>query len=140
MTAKQYLSQARTLDREIESLTERCLRARAAAERITSVLTGMPRGGLHDWTDAVDKAIEYANRLADLMGQAVDTKLSIVQTIAGVDNADQRQVLSMRYLDGKSWQHIATKLHADRTTVWRWHVAALKKIEPQTCNITQQKM
>ena len=48
--------------------------------------------------------------------------------IATVSDADEQMVLRYRYIHNMTWEQIGDELHADRTTVFRWHNVALQHI------------
>jgi len=103
-------------------------RKEANATRITSVITGMPRGGggnrqedayviLADVLDAYREAIQ---ELDDMRGE-------LIPLIDSLPDPDGRAVMRMRYLDGYHPDEIATAIRRDVRSVYRY----LKRSERQ---------
>jgi hypothetical protein len=130
MTPKQYLSQARYIDRRIESriaerdrLMETVMAARAPQ------LTGMPSGGGgHDWTNTVDKAVDLTRQIDEDICRLLELKREIWAAIDAVEDARYRMVLELRYRAGYEWDAIAAELHYDIRWVYRLHGRALRAV------------
>lgn len=130
MTAKEFLRQARTIDRRIDEATERVerLRARLEAGRMSS-LTGMPRGGAKDWTETADRLIELEKRVNARTRELVRWKLMAMDAIDRVDEARLREVLELYYIDGYSWEQVARRMQLDVRWVYRLHGKALLRVK-----------
>ena len=59
-------------------------------------------------------------------------KSEIVAAIHRIGNTEDEEVLELRYIHGKSWEHICAKMNYRRTKVFEIHREALKKIN--ICN------
>lgn len=55
-------------------------------------------------------------------------KSEIVAAIHRIGNTEEEEVLELRYIQGKSWEHICAKMNYGRTKVFEIHKEALKKI------------
>ena len=126
MTAKGFLRSARGVDRTIDEALERVdrLRARLEAGRMSSV-TGMPRGGVADWTDTADHLIELERDVNARIRQMCRLKRLAQATIDRVDEARLREVLELYYIDGYSWEEVAKRMDLDKRWVFRLHGRAL---------------
>ena len=130
MTAKEFLRQARNIDRRIDAAIERRERMRARLETgRLSTLSGMPRGGAHPWTDIADRMIDRDRILDEQVRRMVRLKLAAVDAIAAVEDARMREVLELYYLDGYKWDQVAERMELDARQVFRLHGKALQRIE-----------
>lgn len=126
MTAKEYLGQARLLDRRIEA---RIAEQQRLMDMVTAArapnLTGMPRGGKHDWTDTVDKAVDLATAIEADIRELCRLKREINATIDRVEDYKCRTLLELRYRNGYTWEQIAEVMHYDTRQLHRLHGKAL---------------
>ena len=53
----------------------------------------------------------------------------IREVIDEVTDTDERMVLRYRYIHNLTWEQIGDELHADRTTVYRWHNSAVNHVK-----------
>ena len=111
MTAKEFLRRARGVDRRVDEATERVdrLRAKLEAGRMSS-LTGMPRGGSGDWTQTADRLIELEQRVNARIRELVRLKHAAMDAIDRVEDARQREVLELYYIDGYKWDQVAERM------------------------------
>lgn len=132
MTAKQFLSQARRIDKRIDNYVEEITQLLTLAtkttpsnaqERVQSSGTG-------------DKVGDGAAKIADLqreMDQWVDELLikkeEIRKVIEQVDDTDCYDLLYKRYILYKKWEQIAVDKDITTMGVWKMHGRALKKVE-----------
>ena len=132
MKVKEYLHQAYRLDKRIQSDIEEmeCLR-----EMATSVSSP-------NWDEKVQtsrstdaKFARCLERIIDLeskINAEVDNLIALKEQIRCVINevadTDERMVLRYRYVHNFTWEQIGDELNADRTTVYRWHNAALNHV------------
>lgn len=144
MTAKEFLFQAFTIDKtvnsrllEIERLQEQRerIRARLEAGRVSN-LSGMPRGGGSDWTDSVSRATEIDKKLeAAIDNLNVDVqemcrvKRIIAEAIDSVDEARYRLVLEYRYRDLLKWEDVAAKMGYELRQTFNLHGEALLRVK-----------
>ena len=129
MTAKEYLSQARALEREIEAKREHITRIRSTLARCTPHLTGMPGSGQGvDFTETAARIMDLTKETEEDIRRMIELKRAIGHTIDALEDPLERALLSYRYLSGLSWQQVALRLYCDRSTVWRIHKNALRKV------------
>lgn len=133
MTAKEYLSQAYRLDNLINNNVRELERLRDLATRVAS-----PSYEEHYSAPRSQEPpfVKYTNRYIDLdrtinadIDRYVALKTEIRQTIAKLKNADEQLVLRLKYLDHLTWPQVAHELKVDKSTVRRWHDAALEHLE-----------
>lgn len=137
MTAKEFLSEMRWLDKRIEDRLEEVARLRSQINRATAVMSDMPRGGKgRDWTDTLLKATELERKLADQVNELIRWKAEIREAIDRIDDARLRRVLELRYLNMRSWRAIAREMKYDERWVQRLHGMALAQIVvPETRHV-----
>lgn len=133
MTAKEYLNQAYRLDQRINCDMVEAARLRELASGVGSpdfeehynpnrpAEAPFERILCHIW-EMEQKISEEIDSLVRLRGQ--------IRTVIGaLENPDERMLLYCRYVCGMTWVQIMEELHAGRTTVYRWHNAALDHVE-----------
>ena len=114
MTAKEYLSQARTLDMRIKSKLQQIESLNELATSCTAVISDMPRNPNHGGSKverAVLKIIEVQESLKKDVEDLVELKKEIMGTIHAVADAELQTLLEKRYLCFLSWEKIAVDMH-----------------------------
>ena len=126
MTAKEFLSLAWKIDDRIDERIEERERllAKLTAGR-GSNLSGMPRGGRYDWTDAVARVIEADRAIAAEITRLCTVKRMVNEAIEAVADARRRRVLELRYRNYMRWEQIADVMGYDVRWVYRLHGEAL---------------
>lgn len=116
MTVKE-MSQLYHLNREIDHLQRQLEELECLAEGTTQVITGMPHGG-----GTSDKVGRYATRIADLRSMIDNRKTRcwdelnrLNAYIDGVEDSLTRQILTLRYVNGLSWQQVADSMGGANT-------------------------
>ena len=132
MTAKEYLSQAYRLDQRIDSNIAEITRLREMACGISSP-SWEEKVQTSRHTDApfvrcLEKIMDLEKVVNSEIDTLVDLKRQIRSTVDTVANVNERMVLRYRYIHNMTWEQIGDELHADRTTVFRWHNVALQHI------------
>lgn len=129
---KKELSQLYWLNREIERDKERLRELESAAQPGAQKITGMPSGA-----GVVDKIGNYAAEIADLRG-IIDANISrcfyelnrLNRYISSVGDSQMRLILSLRYVNGLSWQQVAFSMgETDESYPRRKHNSFLKAAE-----------
>ena len=126
VTAKEFLRQAREVDRRVDEAQERVdrLRAKLEAGRLSRV-TGMPRGGGADWTETADRLIELERVVNARTRELVRWKLAAIDAIRSVGEPRLAEVLELYYIDGMTWEQVAQRMGLDVRWVYRLHGRAL---------------
>ena len=106
---KKELSQLYYLNREIEEQKRRLEELRCEAESCTSRITGLPHA-----PKSFDRLSKYAAEIADLRGLIEQKKKKcfyelnrLIRFIDAVEDSQMRMILSLRYINGLTWQQIA---------------------------------
>lgn len=115
MTAKEYLEQYQSADREIDELLERVKRLRSRAEKITPPYGS--DGGSNPNVNAdklpaiVEMIIEEETRTNERVEQLMNLQKEIQAAISAVQDEKCRTVLIMRYIGNKSFEQIAVSMN-----------------------------
>lgn len=128
MTAKEYLSQARTLDMRIKSKLQQIESLNELATSCTVVYSDMPRNpnrGGSKIEQAVLKIIEVEESLKHDVEDLVELKKEIMATIRAVSDVELQTLLEKRYLCFLSWEKIAVEMHYSIQHIYRMHDTAL---------------
>jgi hypothetical protein len=106
---KKELSQLYWLNREIEEQQRRLAELETLATSCTSRITGMPGGRVvHDKLAAYTAEIADLRTLLDLNLRKCFCELNrLTRYINGIEDSHVRQILSLRYINGLSWQKVA---------------------------------
>lgn len=136
MTAKDFLLRAWHIDERIDRKIEERerLTAKLTAGRMAT-LSGMPRGGRFDWTDAVSKVIAIDDSIKAEIMELCRVKREVNDAIEAVEEIRLRRVLELRYRNYMRWESIADEMGYDVRQVYRIHGEALLKIRvPKGCH------
>ncbi|MGI6449022.1 MAG: DUF1492 domain-containing protein [Desulfitobacteriia bacterium] len=133
MNAKEYLSQAFWLDQRINSKLEQLESLRSLATKVTTNLSQEKVSCGNDVTKirekTIVKIIDLENEIDDDIDKLVDLKADIMEAIGQVDEPICQLLLEMRYINGKTWEEVASVLGIDIRTAFRLHGKSLKEIE-----------
>lgn len=124
MTAKQFLAQAYNLDRRIKSKVEQIASLNELAAKITTTLTGLPKGPNSDsstMASTVAKIVDLQAEIDRDIEGLVDLKRDIVNAIKAIRNPEWQTLLELRYLCFKSWEQIAIDMGYSMRQVYRMH-------------------
>lgn len=137
MTAKEYLNQARTLDRHINYKLAQIQQLRELSEKATSTyiaerVSGTPQRSR--MANCVERMVDLEKEIETDIDRLVDLKRSIRKIIASVPNEKQRMVLELRYLNGYTWEKVAVESGCTFQWVHILHGRALKRLSPVDCN------
>lgn len=129
---KKELSQLYWLNREIEEEKRKLHELEAAASGCTASITGLPHVmGAYDKIGDLAILIAEQRDLIDLKArQSVIEYNRLNHYIAGVEDAQMRMILSLRYVNGLSWQQVAFHMgqEGDGSTQRKQHDAFLRKV------------
>lgn len=131
MTKKEYLVQARGLDRLISSKLEQVDSLRDLAEKCTSTLTGMPGNpsrSLSTVADTVAKIVDLQMEIMHDINDLVDMKRDIIRCVNNIGNAEFQTLLELRYLCFKTWEEIAVEMKYNIRHIYRLHDDALNTL------------
>lgn len=126
MTAKEFLLRAWQIDKRIESRIEERERIQGMliAPR-TAKLTGMPRGGGVDWTNAVMAIADMDSAIAKEIGDLCTIKRQVNDAIEAVEDMRYKRILELRYRNYMTWEAIADITGYTLRNVYELHGKAL---------------
>ena len=122
MTIEQ-LENCRSAKGEIESLRERIERIKSDRERMTQSITGMPSGKNNNQSrieELTVKLMELEEQLADKLWQR-ETEIKEVEAWIETLKPYQRNVIRLRYIEGRTWRQIEKKTHYPKDGAMRIH-------------------
>ena len=110
MTAKQFLSRGRWIEREITSL----IRTRdETRDRLTHITQNYDGDGAQTTKDPhkFDALVELEYKLDERIGELCAVKTEILDAIGKLEDSRERLALQLYYIDMKSWEQVAVELH-----------------------------
>lgn len=134
---KKELSQLYYLNQEITRLQSRIYELETAATSTTRRITGMPFG-----CGITDKTGRYATELTELKNE-LEGKLTecarelrrLTNYINSIEDSEMRQIMTLRYINGMSWQRVAFSINRyDEQYPRRKHNRFLKLSEDEKHN------
>lgn len=126
MTPKEYLSQYRTLDVEINSKLEQVTQLRALAAKVSPSTGFGAAGGISDRVGkTVAKIVDLENEINDDIDKLVELKREIRSRLATIKKPLHRIILEEHYINGKSFEKIGEKLNYSKMQICRMHGTAL---------------
>ena len=133
MKVETYLKQGIMLDQRINYQLKKLAELRENACSIPAV---MPKGGKVQtspegnapFVRALMRMEEQEERINREIELLVELKDQIREVIGQVEDDNLRMVLAFKYLEGMSFEEIGDVLHANKSTVYRWHKQAVGKI------------
>lgn len=127
MTAKEYLNQAYRLNETINSNLRQIERVRDMATNITASIServsGTPKEGGKART--IDKIVDLQLKINAETDKLVDLLAEIKAAIDSVSDADEKLLLTLRYVEFMKWEEIMDEMHFSETQVHRKHRTAL---------------
>ena len=129
---KAYLSRYRQADLELDRLYEELARWRARAEKSTSTLSQEPAGG-RDGGNQVETAVEKIDAIQGQINAEIDRvmeiKQQVVDAIKTVSDQTLQVLLSLRYVQGETFEQIVVAMNYSWRQIIRLHGKALLKID-----------
>lgn len=127
---KKWLLEYRKLEQNIERDMEELQRLESRAEKITSMVSDMPKGGNQGdrLQLAVDRICELEERLNGKIDAAVKRRKEMEAAITTVEDKTLQLLLQYRYIDGMTWEQIAVKMNYDYRWTLRLHGRALTRL------------
>lgn len=124
MTAKEWLSRARTIDGELAALMETREIMVSQLTKATQTLTGDTVQSSKD-PHKFDELGELALQIEKAVKACHRIKSETLAVIMRVDNATFRELLVLRYLNGLTFEKIAVRMNYSWRQVHRVHGRAL---------------
>lgn len=127
---KKWLLEYRRLEQNIERDMEELQRLESRAEKITSMVSDMPKGSQQgdSLQRSVEKICELKVSLNQRIDAAVEKRKEIETVIETLEDKTLQLLLRYRYIDGMTWEQIAVKMRYDYRWVLRLHGRALERL------------
>lgn len=132
MDTKQYLSQIKRLDRQIQNKLSELYNLRMMASSISASNEGervQTTGDKDQLGLVIAKVVDMENEVNKIADEFVDTRSRIISQIDSLDDLDSYDILSMRYVAGKTFHEISEKTHWSIRKVFSLHGKALLEFE-----------
>lgn len=128
---RNYLAKYRSLNRRMARSDEEINQLHSLSEKVTTTLSRMPKSKAESdrIQSAVEKITELEEQLITDFERCGETRNKIFEAINSVENDKYRELLIMRYIDGKTFEHIAFALDYSWRHVHRVHSNALLQIK-----------
>ena len=110
MTAKQFLSRGRWIERAIMSL----IRTRdETRDRLTHITQNYDGDGAQSTKDPhkFDALVELEYKLDERIDALCAVKTEILDTICKLEDSRERLALQLYYIDMKTWEEVCVELH-----------------------------
>ena len=132
MNAKEFLSRAWLIEKQIQSKQEQIEVLKSLACRVTAGAGAEPVVHTRNVTsmqDTIVRILEAEEELNRRIDELVSMKLEVMQVIDQVKDVTLRLILEKRYLSFQSWEQISVDLgYTVRWTLTR-HEEALRKVQ-----------
>ena len=110
MTAKQWLSRGRWIEREISALMKTRDETR---DRLTHITQNYDGDGAQTTKDPhkFDALVELEYKLDERIDELCAVKTEILDAIGKLEDSRERLALQLYYIDMKSWEQVAVELN-----------------------------
>lgn len=137
MTAKEYLWRVRDAERELKQLEQTYMHARADILHLKGIAYDTDKvtsGKIGDLSDAIVTLEGYAQRLSAKWDELINLRETAKKLIDTLKDGRYREVLTLRYLDGQSWEQVAVTMGYTYRGVTGLHGKALKVFGEINCS------
>lgn len=128
-----YLKQYIILDRKIDRMIADLERLRGKLGKLTPTLSDIPSGGgsIYKSVDIalIDKIVDLEAEINHKIDRVIDLKREIERLIDSIDDEREKLLMSYRYLDGMTFEWIASEMHYSWRHTHRLHKSALGKLK-----------
>ncbi len=131
MTTKEYLSQARRIDRRIDCKLEQLAALRELVTKTNVVMSDMPGNPNRDRSKVEEylvKIIDMENEIDNEIDRLVSLKADIMHTINMINDEECQMLLEKRYLLFETWEKIADDMGYTLRNIYNLHGKALNMV------------
>lgn len=131
MEAKEYLESYRLIQTRINVLMAEVERLRAEAESVSIDLDGMPKGTADNnkMSRLVAEMADLEATLTNEMSGLYVRRMRIITQLGMLKSHKHQLLLQKRYIECKSWEHIAVEMDITWRHCYRLHGSALAEFE-----------
>jgi DNA-directed RNA polymerase specialized sigma subunit len=137
MRAKDFMSQALYADQQINSKIEQVMFLHELTGKASVTLTNMKVTGtrnIHCMEDVIIKTAELKDETNAEKEILIELKQEISRVVNRMENPACHMLLSLRYLDFKTWKQAAAEMNYSIRYVRRIHSTALEAVEVILCH------
>ena len=127
MTTREYLDQVQPLAIATRRQREKVERLEAICYKMTSIASGMPRGGSGDKSDAWDALSDELSVYQTKLLEQLRKEHEIEDFLKQIPTARYRELLAARYIDLCTWEEVGDILGCSDRHAKRLHGAALNE-------------
>ena len=130
MSPKEYLQQYRVADRAINAKLDYIQRLRQMQIKVTQIMVPdkIQTAGGNRVADITARIIDLEREVDREIDQLQEIKGKVEAAIERVPDVRAREILRLRYINGKKWEEIAVELNYNYRWVTKLHGEALKKL------------
>ena len=128
LEAKRALQAFRQTDRRVREKKARIRALREAATRATPSLTAERVSGTGDRSRVeacMIRAIDLERQLDEAIGRLMAERYRIQAAIDRMEDAREQRLLELRYIDGRSWAGVMTRMEISESWSRKIHADAL---------------
>ena len=128
MTAKQFLSRGRWIEREITSM----IRTRdETRDRLTHITQNYDSDGAQTTKDPhkFDALVELEYKLDERIDALCAVKTEILDTICQLTDSRERLALQLYYIDMKTWEEVCVEMNYSWKQIMRIRKRAIANVE-----------
>ena len=132
MTAKEFLGGIAELEKEIVRKKQRCKTLRDVATNTSvnnsseNIQKSKEKSPLEN---IMVKIIDLDREIEADEGTLVDLKAELWEQLDKLADETQKRILWLRYVNRKSWRHIASEVHFTSRYVFKLHIKAIEELE-----------
>lgn len=132
MTTKEYLSQIRRYDKNVNNKLSELFQLRQLS---VSISVSVKEDNIQSSSDkdklgsVMAKIIDLENEINSIVDDFLTMKTQIVMQISSIDDDMRYQVLFSRYVEGKKFERIAEEQEYSERQIMRIHLDALDDFE-----------
>ncbi len=137
MTAKEYLKQVESIDRQIQLDNERLTEIRSAlyGRGVRYENNGSkPVLQNNGFEKAMQRLLESEECLNAEICKLIAKRVEIEKAVAAVPDSVQREVLTRKYLMSQEWEDISRKMNYSIQHIYRLHAIALRNFQKMRVN------
>lgn len=132
INAKQYLRQVWRLDNMINAKLEQLDMLKSMTTKVTSTLTDIrvqESKSPDRVSELICKMIDFDKEITCDIDRLIDLKAEVMRKIDSISDEDYRLLLTLRYLNFKTWEQIAVEMNYAYSWVHKVHADALNEFD-----------
>jgi hypothetical protein len=131
MEAKEYLESYRSIQTRINVLMAEIERLRAEAESVGFDIDGMPKGTANNdkMSRIVAQMVDLESMITEELSGLYIRRMRIITLLGKLKSHKHQLLLQKRYIECKSWEHIAVEMDITWRHCYRLHGSALAEFQ-----------